>query len=124
MVLDRQRAGRIIRSVWIAYGLIWVGMVSATAITGWRATRLTGEPTYLFSSTTVFVKRHLDPETDQDAAFDAAMGEAGESVEQLESVQMVVVGLFDATVPVVVMGALAAGGATWWVRRRAARNSS
>ena len=122
--MDRQRAGRIIRSLWIAYGLIGVGLLSATAITGWRASRLTGEPNYLFTSTTVFVKRHLDPETDQDAAFDAAMGEAGESVEQLESVPMVVLGLFDATAPVVVMGAMAAGGATWWLRRRAALSPS
>jgi len=107
--------------MWIAFGVAVAGMAAATAVTGWRATRLTGDPKYLFSCTTVFVKRHLDPETDQDAAFDAAMRDAGESDEQWVPVPMVVVGLLDATAPVAVLGAMGAGAVTWWARRRATR---
>jgi len=93
-------------------------MLSATAWTSWRAYRETGSVMFLLSHSRVIAMRPAAAESAEDAAFDEAMEDAGESSDQPQSVPMPIVGLLDATLPVIAAGGLWLGWVAWRERRR------
>jgi len=83
-----------------------VAMLSATALTSWRAHRETGNTVFLLSQWRMVAMRVTPAEDAEAAEFDAAMKDAGESKKQPVMVVMPVVGLLDATLPVILAGGL------------------
>ena len=92
-------------------------MLAATAWTSWRAYRETGSVLFLLSQSHVIAMRPPVVTSAEDAAFDDAMADAGESTDQPQSVPMPIVGLLDATLPVSAAGGLWLGWVAWRGRR-------
>jgi hypothetical protein len=101
------------------YAAVSIAMIATSLITGHRATALSGKPHYLLTRTTVPVEEYVPPDNPSDAAFEAAQRDAGES-PALGSVDKpcFVLGLADATGPVVLIGAFIVLIGAWWSRRK------
>lgn len=110
-----------VRRLWLAYGLACAAIVATSAITGHRASRIAGEPLYLFTVTRIPVERRVPPQNATDAAFDALFEEAGEPVKLTVEEPVFVLGMLDAAAPAVLGGLLVVSAATWLIRRRKQR---
>jgi hypothetical protein len=97
-----------------------LAMTATSLVTGRRATMSTGEPHYLLTRTSVLVERHVEPKNATDAALDAVFEEAGESTDMTVEEPMFVLGLLDATGPVVAGGGMIVL-LLWWRDRRRRR---
>ncbi len=95
-------------------------MLTASIVTGRRATAIAGAPHYLLTRTTVFVEKEVEPESDTEAALDALFEEAGETPTRTVETPAFVRGLLDATLPVTAIGLILQGSATLLARRRIA----
>lgn len=102
------------------YFLVGLAMIATSLVTGRRATVLTGEPHYMLTRTSVLVERHVEPRNATDAALDAVFEEAGESTDMTVEEPMFVLGLADATGPVIAGGGLIVL-VLWWRERRRRR---
>ncbi|RIK68233.1 MAG: hypothetical protein DCC65_03285 [Planctomycetota bacterium] len=105
-------------TVTAAFLLLAVALVALSLYTGHRATALTGEPHYLFTCTHVYVAEEVPPEDETEAALDAAFAEAGEDTRQTVRHPLFVLGLVDATAPLVLLGAIILAGRHYLARRR------
>ena len=79
-------------------------MLAATALSCWHAHRETGNILYLYSQAEVIALRPPPVESADDAEWDEAMRDAGGTVDQPQRVFMPIVGLLDATLPVIWLG--------------------
>ena len=104
-----RRPRRVLRLAALAYFAATTIVASVAAITAHRAFELTGEWFYPLSQTKVFVMRQEEPETATDAEFDALFADAGESTQTPAEIPMLVLGVFDAVLPVVVGGGVFLG---------------
>jgi hypothetical protein len=95
-------------------------MIAISLVTGRRATVLSGEPHYMLTRTSVFVERKMEPASATDAALEAAFSEAGETTDVHVAEPIFVLGLLDATGPVVLGGGLVVL-LLWWRDRRRRR---
>ena len=100
------------------YVLVALAMITTSLVTGRRATVSTGEPHYLLTRTSVLVERHVASKNATDAAVDAVFAEAGESTDMTVEEPMFVLGLLDATGPVVAGGGIVVLLLSWRQRRR------
>ncbi|HKQ49289.1 MAG TPA: hypothetical protein VJZ71_14555 [Phycisphaerae bacterium] len=107
--------------MWSLYFGLLLAMIATSLVTGRRATVLTGEPHYLLTRTSILVERHVAPKNATDAALDAVFEEAGESTDMTVEEPMFVLGLADATGPVVLGGGLVVLVLGWRQRRRRRR---
>ncbi len=103
-----------------AFLLLAAALVAVSLYTGHRATRLTGEPHYLFTCTHVYVTEQVPPEDETEAALDAAFAEAGEDTRQTVRHPLFVLGLVDGAAPLVLLGAIVLAGRHYLARRRRA----
>lgn len=106
------------RKLLLAYLVLCAGLIGFSLYTGHRATKRTGEPHYLFTSTHVLVRAHIEPEDEGEAELDAAFAEAGEDTRVTALEPMFVLGLIDATGPIICLGALMLAMAAIVRRRR------
>ena len=111
------------KAVAYSYVIIALVMIATSLVTGRRATISTGEPHYMLTRTTVLVERPVEPKNATDAAVDALFEEAGESTEMTVEEPRFVLGLLDATAPVVVGGGMIVL-LLWWRDRRRRRSGS
>lgn len=79
-------------------------MLAATAFSCWHAYRETGNFIYLYSRSEVIADRPPPVDSTEAAEWDEAMRDAGEPVDQPQRVFMPIVGLLDATLPVIWLG--------------------
>lgn len=101
------------------YLLVCVGLLVTSLVTGRRATLRTGDPHYLQTRTVVLVPRETPAGNESDAELDALFAEAGEDTRMTVEEPMFVLGLLDATLPVILAGGLLLGG--WAGLRRIGR---
>ena len=103
------------------YLSISLALIATSLYTGHRATQISGRQHYMLTTTHVFVDEEVPPENAADAAFDAALREAGESTRLPVEKSIFVLGFADATGPAVSAGGLLLLLAKWWsaLRRRA-----
>lgn len=100
-------------------GAVSAAMIAATALTCWHAHRETGNFIFLYSRSVVIADRPLPADSADAAEWDEAMRDAGEPVEQPQRVFMPIVGLLDATLPVIWLGGAWLGlVAIWGLKRR------
>lgn len=83
------------------YLIVSLAMVATSLVTGRRATILTGEPHYLLTRASVMVEREVEPRNVTDAALNAIFKDAGESTMMTVEEPVFVLGLLDATGPIV-----------------------
>jgi hypothetical protein len=98
-----------------------IAMIATSLITGRRATAMSGRPHYMLTRISVLVMEEVPAENAGDAAFDAAMREAGESPAIPVEKPCFVLGFADATGPFILAGGSILLLACWWKRRQAAR---
>ncbi|MFQ5411584.1 MAG: hypothetical protein ACE5EC_04780 [Phycisphaerae bacterium] len=108
----------MIRVGWMLYGVVAVGMMVTSLLTGRRASAVAGSPHYLFTRTQVFVEERVAAEDATQSALDALFEEAGEPAMRTVARPMLVLGLLDATGPIVLVGGVGLGIATLVGRRR------
>ncbi|MFQ5411208.1 MAG: hypothetical protein ACE5EC_02885, partial [Phycisphaerae bacterium] len=77
-----------------------------------------GSPHYLFTHTRVFVEERIETDDATQSALDALFEEAGEPATRTVARPMFVLGLLDATAPVIVLGGAGLGVASVMTRRR------
>lgn len=97
---------------------ISLAMIATSLITGQRASRISGKAHYLLTRTTVWVEEEVPADNPADAARDQAMREAGESIAMPVERPCFVLGLADATVPVILAGGVSLLVAWAWRWRR------
>ena len=100
------------------YAILGLAMITTSLVTGRRATLLTGNPHYMLTRTSVFVERPVESTNATDAALNAAFEDAGESTDMTVEEPMFVLGLLDATGPVVFGGGIVVLFLKWRDRRR------
>jgi hypothetical protein len=96
----------MLRRAFYLYIVVCIILIATSLFTGWRASRLSGNDHYLLTTTTLLVEEEVRPESEADAAFDAALREAGEPTALPVEKNVFVLGFADATGPVVVLGGL------------------
>jgi hypothetical protein len=96
----------MLRSAFYCYSLLSIALVATSIYTGRRATRISGRPHYMLTTTRVLVDEEVPPENAADAAFDAALREAGASTKLPVEKPLFVLGFADATGPIVLGGGL------------------
>ncbi len=79
-------------------------MLAATVLTCRRAERETGNRLFLYSQRDVIAFRPPPVDSKESADWDEAMRDVGEPVDQGVRVYMPIVGLLDATLPVIWLG--------------------
>ncbi len=107
------RLGRI----WLAYAFCSSLLIGTSVYTGRMAHLISGEPHYLFTEFSIAVEREVPPANPTDAALDALFEEAGEPVRMIVDEPRFVLGLLDATGPMLLVGLVVAGIATRRARR-------
>jgi hypothetical protein len=110
----------VFKAATCCYVVVALGMIATSLVTGRRATVATGEPHYMLTRTSVFVERPMEPKNATDSALEAAFAEAGESTDVHVEEPMFVLGLADATGPVVAGGGMVVL-LLWWQDRRRRR---
>ena len=103
----------------LVYVALCVVMMVTSLVTGRRATVASGHPHYLYTRTVVLVEREDPSDSETDAELDSLFAEAGEDTRMTVAKPMFVLGLLDATLPVMLAGGLLMGG--WAVVRRLRR---
>ena len=79
-------------------------MLAATALSCWHARRETGNVLFLYSYSEVIADRPQPVDAQESADWDDAMRDVGGTVDQPQRVFMPIVGLLDATLPVIWLG--------------------
>lgn len=108
----------MLRIAFYIYLGISLTMIAVSTYTGRRASALSGNPHYLLTNTTVSVYEDVPADNPADAAFDAAMREAGVSTALPVDKPCFVLGFADRTGPTVIAGGFALLVARWWRQRR------
>jgi len=101
-----------------AYVVLSLTLAATSLYTGHRAKAISGKDYYLFTRTHILVEKNVEPTNEGDAAFDAALEEAGESAAIPVEEPVFVLGFLDATAPLVLGGGVMLLAARFIARRR------
>jgi len=110
-----------LRYTFYGYLACSLALIATSLYTGHRATAISGHPHYMLTATHIFVEEHVAADNAADAAFDAALQEAGESTTIPVKRALFVLGFADVTGPVVIAGGCLLLTTGWWSRRRRRR---
>lgn len=111
------------RLAWLIHAVVSIALLATTVVTARRAERMTGEPRWLVTRTHVLVEEPVEADNPTDAALDALFEEAGEPATMLVRRPLFILGLLDATVPVMIGGAVVLLAAGRLARRRRRRSA-
>lgn len=108
----------MVRRVLFAWLCFSFAIVAVSLVTGYRASRVVGEPQYLFTKTRVIAEVERTPADETEAEVQRQFAAAGESTTEPETRPMFVLGLLDAALPLVVASGLIAVAIALILRRR------